>query len=172
MAFVNAAGRLTRTWHSASDSGGLRPSLWPASYLKKIYPDTYLSAPAAFTGEVVGLSQCLGEYRIHGNNTLNLVFHETGKTDGTRVSTPERPNHQLIAENKLLHLKMEFDLLKACLEKLQVKTQGLRWDKSPAVLAAKRRLGKASLGQLITSIMTSPVIPLREKPFVLRHYMK
>jgi len=139
---------------------------------KRIYPDTYLSAPAAFTGEVVGLPQCLGEYRVHGNNTMNLVFHETTKIDDARVSTAEQPNPQLIAENKLLHLQMEFDLLKACLEKLEVKTDELRWDRHPGVLAAKYGLGQASLGQLITTIMTSPVIPLREKPFILRQYLR
>lgn len=139
---------------------------------KKIYPDTYLAAPAAFTGEVVGLPQCLGAYRVHENNTINLVFHETTEAGDPRVSTPEQPNRQLIAENKLRQLQMEFDLLKACLEKLEVKTDGLRWEQNPRVPVAKRSLGQASLGQVITTIITSPVISLREKPFLLWHYLK
>ena len=65
----------------------------------ELKPDTYLAAPAAFLGPVVGIERPLGYYRVHGGNKSGAAV------------TLERERDRSLWHRRLRQFAVEFRLL-------------------------------------------------------------
>ncbi len=129
----------------------------------RVWPDTYLAPPAAFCGKIVAIPQCLGDYRVHGKNTILMEFP---------------PNAQgaeklAVARKWISQFEMEFKLLVECLTRLGVDTSGINLSKHMGLLSAQRDAGnRVSLWKHVLMILTNPALPNGMKPGTLARFIR
>ena len=116
----------------------------------RIWPDTYLAPCAAFCGKVVAIPQCLGEYRVHGKNTILMEFPPNAKG----------AEKYAVAKKWVEQFGMELKLLTDCLTRIGLKADDINLSKHIGLLSAQRDTGdRVSLWKHVQMIVTNPALP-------------
>jgi hypothetical protein len=111
----------------------------------ELKPDTYLAAPAALVGPVIGLAEVLGTYRVHGRNKSGA--------GGDEAELPALLNR------RVGQFAVEFDALVASLRDAFGLELPLRLDDHHERQLHLRALGAASTVSTLRHVVSSPVLP-------------
>ena len=129
----------------------------------RVWPDTYLAPPAAFSGRIVGIQRCLGDYRVHGKNTILMEFPPNA----------QGAEKKAVGRKWIEQFEMELKLLKDCLTRLGVNPDDVNLSKHMGLLSAQRNAGSpVSLWKHVHMIWTNPALPQGMKLGTLARFIR